>query len=267
MPIEMTSHTITEKLYHQLGQRVAELQEQGVQPALAVVLVGHDPKSELYVSSIKQRRAQELGIDFTIHRLDANASEDSIIETIERLNQEAQVTGIIVQLPLPDAIDTDRVLAAVAAEKDVDGLRPGSQFMPPTVSAILGLLEAYDIVLTDKKISIIGQGRLVGAPLLREMKQLKLDVNACDESVEDLSTCTLDADIVISATGEPNLIRPSMVKEKAVVIDVDCDVLYDEVAEKVAYITPQKGGVGPLTVAYLLANVVEAAEKQHPQGE
>lgn len=261
MPIEMTSHTIVHKLYDELQTRIDTLKEHGHEPHLAVVLVGHNPKSELYVSSIKQRRAQELGIAFTIHRLAETASEEKIIETIEELNNQESVTGIIVQLPLPESIHVDRVLNSVAAHKDVDGLRKGSDFTPPTVCAILKLLEAYDIILRDKKISIVGKGRLVGAPLYEELRQLKLDVTACDESIEDLTSCTLGADILISATGEPHLIQPSMVKDGAVVIDVDADVQYEAVAEKVAYITPQKGGVGPLTVACLLENVVTAAEQ------
>lgn len=262
MPIEMTSHTIVHKLYDQLHRKVEQLVQRGKVPQLAVVLVGHDPKSELYVSSIKQKRAHELGIDFTIHRLDATASEDKVIETIERLNQETAVTGIIVQLPLPQSINVDRVLNSVAPTKDVDGLHKQSRFTPPTVCAILHLLEAYDIELAGKQISIVGKGRLVGGPLLAELKRLKLNVTACDETITDLSTCTLGADILISATGQPHLIQPSLVKSGAVVIDVDCDVNYEAVAEKVRYITPQKGGVGPLTVACLLANIVEATAEQ-----
>lgn len=263
MPIEMTSRTIVEKRYADLRPRVEELVAADHTPHLAVVLVGHDPNSELYVSSIKQKRAQELGVEFTIHRLDANASEDRIMATITELNNQPSVTGIIVQLPLPENINVDRILNTVAPEKDVDGLGKNSQFLTPTVCAIMSLLEAYDIELAGKKISIVGKGRLVGGPLYNELKHLKLDVTACDESIGDnLGVCTLGADILISATGQPHLIQPALVKDGAVVIDVDCDVNYEAVLHKTSYITPQKGAVGPLTVACLLENVIEAAEKQ-----
>lgn len=255
----MTSHTLVAQLTEALKSRIAELTAQGHQPGLAVILVGHDPKSELYVSSIKQRQAEDLGISFTIHRFDELVNEATILETIERLNSELMVSGIIIQLPLPEQLDTNHLLNAIAEEKDVDGLRSGSPFLPPTVEAIMKLLEAYDIPLADKKIVIVGKGRLVGGPLYNELKALKLNVTACDQSIDDLSTCTLGADILISATGVPRLIKPAMIQDGAVIIDVDTDVMYDDIIDKVSYITPQKGGVGPLTVSILLSHVVEAA--------
>lgn len=257
--IEMTSHTITEKLYADLRHKVEEIVANGKQPSLAVVLVGHDPKSELYVSSIKQRRAQELGVDFTIHRLDQSVTQDTVLATIEKLNRESSVSGIIVQLPLPDQLDTDAILNAIDLKKDVDGLRSGTPYLPPTVAAIMQLFESYDIALTDKKITVVGKGKLVGAPLLSELKKLGLDVEACDEWTDDLVGKTVAADILISATGDPGIIKPEMVKEGAIVIDVDEDVEYEAVAPKTSYITPQRGAVGPLTVAFLLSNVIEAA--------
>lgn len=261
MPIEMTSHTIIDKLSQALRVRVDQLITHGYRPHLAVVLVGYNPQSELYVSSIKRKQAEDLGIDFTIHRLDESATQKAVCATIDELNRQSAVTGIIVQLPLPSHLDTDGILAAVDRAKDVDGLAPNSPFMPPTVQAIMTLFEAYDIKLKEKRIVLIGLGRLVGAPLMKELKRLRLDVTACDESVTDLASCTLGADILISATGQHHLIQPSMIKEGAVIIDVDKEVDYEAVLSKAGYITPQKGGVGPLTVTYLLKNVVEAAEQ------
>ncbi len=260
MPVEMTSHTLVEKLYADLAARVQLLIAAGHTPALAVVLVGNDPSSERYVASIKRKQAESIGILYTIHRLDATANEATVIDTIEKLNLEVGVTGIIVQLPLSEGLNVETILGSVAKEKDVDGLRQGTTFMPPTVRSILELFEAYDIQLADKKIAIVGHGRLVGAPLYSVLKGLKLDVSTCDASVADLKGCTLGADILICATGHPKLIEPSMVKEGAVIVDVDTDVNYDAVAAKASYITPQRGGVGPLTVTFLLANVIEAAE-------
>lgn len=255
----MTSHTIVANLTDGMKSQIARLTEAGFRPGLAVILIGHDPKSERYVSSIKQKQAENLGINFTIHRFDKNVSQERLLSAIDRLNKEPSVSGIIIQLPLPDHLEADKLLNAIVMEKDVDGLRIGSPFMPPTVEAILKLLEAYDIQLTDKKIVIVGKGRLVGGPLVAELKSLKLDVTACDQTIDDLTACTLGADILISATGVPNLLKPSMIQDGAVVIDADTDVVYDKILGKASYITPQKGGVGPLTVTYLLAHVVEAA--------
>ncbi len=261
MSIEMTSHTIIRQMEPALKGRVQALTEAGHQPHLAVILVGHDPQSELYVSSIKRRQAEALGIDYTIHRFDEQTEEATVLQTIEQLNREVAVSGIIIQLPLPAHLDTDKLINAVDRHKDVDGLTQHSPFTPPTVSAILELLAAYDIPLVNKNIVVVGQGRLVGKPLLAAFRAMGLPATACDDSIgEALGQCTLQADILVSATGEENLITPAMVKEGAVVIDVDHDVVYDQVEEKVGFITPQKGGVGPLTVMFLLMNVVEAAE-------
>ncbi len=261
MPIIMTSQTIVAKLYELLTEEIASLKADDITPTLAVVLVGEDPNSVTYVN-IKGKQASELGIEFSLHKLDATVSQESIIEAIEQLNAEPSVSGIIVQLPLPDQIDTDKVLQAVLKEKDVDGLRTDSDFTPPTVSAITEILHSYDIDLEEKKIVIVGKGRLVGGPLIKRLKERNLDVTVCDESTGDLGACTINADILVSGTGQEHLIQPSMIKDGAVVIDVDKDVLYEQVLEKVGYITPQKGGVGPLTVAFLLSNVVDAAKKQ-----
>lgn len=260
MPIEMSSRTVVEKIYTDLGAKVESLTAAGHQPTLGIVLVGHDPNSLAYIG-MKQRRAEQLGIGFALHRLDEGASEEAILSVIDNLNKETSISGIIVQLPLPDHLNTDKILKAVAQEKDVDGLRPDSTFTPPTAAAILSLLHAYDIDLTGKRIVLVGQGRLVGGPLMTEFKAMKLDVTACDESTGDLGACTLQADILISGTGQRHLITPAMVRDGAVVVDVDQEVDYEAVQEKVSYITPQKGGVGPLTVAFLLYNVVTAAEQ------
>ncbi len=264
MPIIMTSQTIVAKLYELLAEEIEQLKQQEAVPSLAVVLVGEDPNSVTYVS-IKGRQAESLGMGFSLHRLDESASEATVIEAIERLNEEPDVTGIIVQLPLPSHIDTDHVLQAVAKEKDVDGLRPDSEFTPPTVSAIMELFHGYDIELKEKKIVVVGKGRLVGGPIIKRLKEHNLDVTVCDESTGDLGACTINADILISGTGQEHLIKPSMIKPGAVVVDVDKEVVFDEVLDKVGYITPQKGGVGPLTVAFLLSNVVDAAKKQVPK--
>ncbi len=259
-PILLTSHTIVEQLYRNLKTRIDRLIASGHQPKLAVVLVGDDPNSITYVA-IKQRQAEALGLGFVLHHLAAGVDETAVLAVIEQLNQEPAVSGIIVQLPLPEQLETETILKAVEPEKDVDGLNRKSQFKPPTVQAILELFSAYDIDLTDKQIVLVGKGRLVGGPLLTQLEKLGYRPTVCDESTDDLAACTLQADILISATGQPHLITPTMVKDQAIIIDVDHEVVFDEVLPKVKAITPQKGAVGPLTVAILLSHVVEAAEQ------
>jgi methylenetetrahydrofolate dehydrogenase (NADP+)/methenyltetrahydrofolate cyclohydrolase len=259
--IEMSSRTIRHKIYDDLRGYIATLTEQGHKPTLGIVLVGDDPNSVAYVN-VKQRQAEKLGMGFSLHRLDEQADDAAVLSVIDTLNKEATISGIIVQLPLPAHLDTDKILAAVAPEKDVDGLRTKSHFTPPTVRAILELLAAYDISLLGKNIVLVGVGRLVGGPLLQELKLLGHNVTTCDESTGDLGACTINADILVSATGQHHLIQPSMIKQGAVVIDVDHEVDYEKVLDKVGYITPQIGGIGPLTVAFLLSNTVSAALHQ-----
>lgn len=258
----MTSDTLVAKLYADLQRVVNDLLRNGVKPKLAIVLVGNDSNSEIYVS-VKQKRAEELGIGFELHHLAELVTEEEVIQTVAGLNANPAISGIIVQLPLPKHINTDNVLGAIVIEKDVDGLRSDSSFMPTTVKAIFTLLEEYDIELDNKNIVVVGKGRLVGGPLIEELAKRGLSVKICDRSTSDLKACTIEADILISATGQEHLIQPNMIKQGAVVIDVERDVTYDEVITKVSHITPHKGGIGPLTVALLLTNVVKAAQDQN----
>ncbi len=262
MSIEMSSRTLNERLLLSLKLKAELIDTQlHLRPHLAVVLVGDNPSSLNYIK-IKQQRAEEIGIDFTLHRLEASTSEDQVLAVIEELNGEERVNGIIVQLPLPESLNTDKILEAVAVEKDVDGLHPRSQFVSPVVNAISKLMTGYDLKSEDKKIVIVGLGRLVGKPLFEQMKKLHLAVNGIDNSVTNIAEYTREADILISATGQPNLIQPDMVKDGVIVIDADKDVS-PEVAAKASYITPQVGGIGPLTVSCLLDNVIEATGRQH----
>jgi methylenetetrahydrofolate dehydrogenase (NADP+)/methenyltetrahydrofolate cyclohydrolase len=261
---EMTSKTIVAKMQQELRERIAELKEQ---PSLAVVLVGNDRNSLLYVTSIKKRHAEDLSILYRIEHMPEESTTEEVLEILEFLNNDPTVTGIIVQLPLPKHIDTDTVLDAVAAQKDVDGLRNGSEFTAPIVDAIMMLLHEYAIALSGQQIVVVGNGKLVGAPLSTYLRNEGYAVNTCDNDTKDLKSCTLEADILISATGKRHLITPEMVKEGAVVIDVDCDVEYDAVKEKASYITPQRGAVGPLTVLFLLNNVVLAAEQRKEEDD
>lgn len=257
----MTSQKIVDAIYARLTSDIYNLSQLLIKPTLAVILVGDDSSSVTFVS-IKQKQAEELGVGFKLHHLAPDSEEATVFNIIEELNNDPKVTGIIIQLPLPNHLNTDRTLQAVAREKDVDGLRADSPYTPPTVQAVLTLLREYNINLFGKKIVVVGKGRLVGGPLLAEFQKQRLHIAACDESTADLQACTVGADILISATGQERLIKPGMIKDGAVVIDVEREVDYEQVLDKVSYITPQKGGIGPLTVAFLLSNVVKAAKSK-----
>lgn len=247
---------VAEKIYQSLGVKN--------HPTMAVVLVCEDPASIAYVHA-KEKQAEKLGIDFKLFHLPGIASEKKILEIIEDLNKNKYVNGIIVQLPLPEGIDTDKILAAVTPEKDIDGF--SGKFPPPTAQAILEILKFYEIDLKNKKIVIVGYGRLVGKPLAEMFKKKDIQPIICTSN-SDIASETIDADIIVSATGVPGLIKPDMVSKEAVVIDAgtaeskgkingDVDV---GVYEKVSAYTPTPGGVGPVTVACLMRNLIEAAK-------
>ncbi|MDR2662886.1 MAG: bifunctional 5,10-methylene-tetrahydrofolate dehydrogenase/5,10-methylene-tetrahydrofolate cyclohydrolase [Treponema sp.] len=266
--------------------RAALLKKRGIRPCLAVVLVGEDPASVSYVTA-KERALAEAGMESRDLRLPGGTSEEALLELVASLNGDPAVHGILVQLPLPSHIREDRVVAAVDPAKDVDGFHPVSAgnlllgrpgFLPCTPRGILELLREIKIPLAGAHAVILGRSGLVGRPLANLL--LRRDVNAtvtvCHTGSGSLDRYTRQADILVAAAGKPGLVTEEMVREGAVVIDVGVnrvpdpaakkgyrlrgDVDYGPVAEKASYITPVPGGVGPMTIAMLLLNVVEAAE-------
>ncbi len=234
--------------------------------SLAVILVGEDPVSLSYVHA-KEKKALELGINFKLYCFPNIASERQVIELIEKLNSDSEIDGVIVQLPLPKEFDVNRVLKKISPDKDIDGFF-SEKFTPPTVCAILEILNHYQIDLKGKKVVIVGHGRLVGKPLATLLQKKGIEPKICT-SDSDIAFETKDADIIISATGVLNLIKPEMVSEKAIIIDAgtaesngkisgDID---PKVFDKVKSYTPTPGGVGPVTVACLMRNLVEATKK------
>lgn len=224
------------------------VQELRTRPKLVAVLVGHDPASEIYVS-MKAKKASEVGIDFEVVR-DVNS--------ISELNIDDSVTGIIVQLPLPDGFDTEKILQTIDPKKDVDGLTGKSQFLPATVMAVM--IAAGD--LQNKTVVVVGQGKLVGKPLADYLAKQGNKVIRCDEFTKGLKAETMQGDVLVVATGVPGLIKQTMVKPGAIVIDCGApEAEVDAEAYKIAgSYTPVPGGIGPLTVASLLENTVEAVK-------
>jgi len=242
------------------------VQSRGITPKLAIIRTNPDPVVNSYMK-IKTNYGMDIGALAEVHNID----QSEAVELIKKLNKDDSVHGIIVQIPLPDRSLTEDVLNAVSLEKDVDGLGEGSSFECPTPLAILWLLAGYNIDLRDKKILIVGLGKLVGKPLMAMMEASGYDVSGADKKVKDLKAETLKADVVITCTGVPALITSDMVKPNAVIVDAgvatDKNGLVGDVADDVRAmpditITPLKGGVGPLTVTALYENLLIAARNQ-----
>lgn len=258
--------------------RVAALEEHGVQPGLAVILVGDDPASKVYVGN-KIRACEECGVKSFHHGLPADVAESEVLALIGRLNADPTVHGILVQLPLPPHIDVRRVLEAISVDKDVDGfhlynvggLVVGNTVFPPcTPYGVQLLLETTGTEVAGKNAVVVGASNIVGKPMALMLLHKEATVTICHAKTRDLAQHTILADILVVAAGKPNLIVPQMVKEGAIVIDVGInrlpdgrlvgDVDFEGVKEKASWITPVPGGVGPMTVTMLIENTLRSAE-------
>jgi len=259
-------------------EETAFLREKGIVPGLAVVLVGDDPASKVYVGQ-KEKGCLEAGFASFLHRLPASTTQEQLLDLIGRLNGDALVHGILVQLPLPPQIDPDTVLAAIRPEKDVDGFHPVNigrlvaglpACEPCTPKGILRLLKSTEIPLAGKEAVVIGRSNIVGKPVALMLLAESATVTVCHSRTRDLAEHVRRADILVAAIGKPRFVTADMVKEGAVVVDVGInrleeglvgDVDYGPVSEKASWITPVPGGVGPMTIAMLLENTLEQAKK------
>lgn len=249
-------------------------------PHLAVILVGNNPASEIYVRR-KQATAKAIGIQSSRIELDESTTTVSLLKTIQELNQNPSIHGILVQLPLPSSINTHTILESIASQKDIDGFHPyhlgqlaqgRPQMMPCTTLGILNLLEAYDLPLKGRCVTVIGTSSIVGMPTALALTHRKATVSLCHRATPSLSSYTLASDIIISATGHPKLITKDHIKPNAVVVDVGIhrfadgtlcgDVDYQEVAPLCSWITPVPGGIGPMTIAALMQNTLTAFQQQ-----
>jgi methylenetetrahydrofolate dehydrogenase (NADP+)/methenyltetrahydrofolate cyclohydrolase len=275
--------TTSAQIRSEVAERVQALSDKGIIPGLAAVLVGDDPASRIYVGQ-KHKASADVGIRSEQVDLPAYVTEHELLATIRRLNRDPEIHGIIVQLPLPGHLPELDIQRAILPEKDVDGLHPwnigmmvrrGPCFLPATPYGIVELLLRCEVPLEGAEATIVGYGELVGAPLSVMLTQNSVRGNATVTSTHirtrDLRTHTLRADILVAAAGVPQLIGADMVKPGATVVDVGVhrtdhglvgDVRFDEVAEVAGAISPVPGGVGPMTVAMLLVNTVQAAEAQ-----
>lgn len=272
---------ISKQLMKQYSQAVQVLKEKDIIPKLVVITVGKDPASQVYVGQ-KEKKAQQVGMDFEWVRLDPDIQPEELKETVEAYNQDSKVSGIIVQLPLPPAFNAEEVASWVQADKDVDGFSPLNLGLlmkkmpvmePCTPRAIMKLIDYHQIDLLGKNVTIVGRSQIVGLPLALMMTHRSATVSLCHSKTDDLKAKCLQADVLVAAVGVAELIKADMVKEGAVVIDVGInrmpdgklvgDVEYDPIEEKATFITPVPGGVGPMTVAMLLEQTIIAACRQH----
>jgi len=274
-----------------VAKRVEELKAKGVAPALSVILVGDNPASVSYVTG-KQKALAEAGmVDKSIH-LPESTSEQELLDLIAKLNADPSVHGILVQLPLPKHINEEKVTLAIDPKKDVDGFHPVNMgnlligkkgFLPCTPHGVLILLERAGVQTNGARVAVIGRSNIVGKPmaLLLSRKEYNSTVTLCHTGTKDLAAITREADIIIAAAGRPNTVTADMVKDGAAVIDVGVnripdaskksgfrlvgDVDFEAIKEKASVITPVPGGVGPMTIALLMLNTLEAAENAYAE--
>lgn len=266
---------ISAQIKDELKAEVAQMKERGLIPCLAVIQVGNDPASSVYVNN-KKKACAYIGIESLSYELEETVSQDALLELISELNENEKVNGILVQLPLPKHIDENAVIQAITPAKDVDGFHPetvgnmciGTRgFLPCTPAGIIQLLKRSNIEIEGKECVIIGRSNIVGKPMAMLLLRENGTVTITHSRTKDLKEVTKRADILIVAIGKPKFVTKDFVKEGAVVIDVGIhrnennklcgDVDFEDVAEKVSAITPVPGGVGPMTIAMLMNNCVE----------
>jgi len=268
---------LSNKIRSEVKTDVQTLQEKGITPGLAVVLVGADPASAAYVN-MKSKACKEAGIYSIAHEMPESISQDNILEIITMMNKNPNIDGILVQLPLPSHIDTTAILEAIDPKKDVDGFHPYNVgrvvagldgFIPATPYGVMELLKEYNIDPQGKNVCVVGASNIVGKPMATLLLNANATVDICHIYTDDLKKHTLNADIICVGVGVVNLIKEDMVKDGAIVIDIGInrldtgklvgDVDYTNVSDKCSYITPVPGGVGPMTIAMLLKNTVKSA--------
>lgn len=271
---------IAQEIRNEVRLKTLELRRQtGIIPGLAVILVGDDPASQVYVGR-KAKACAEVGFLSREYKLPAETEEKKLLKIIKKLNKDDQIHGILVQLPLPGHISTENIIAAIDPDKDVDGFHPYNVgglmtgtplFVPCTPRGIMELIARSGIDLKGKEAVVVGRSNIVGKPMAMLLLAQHATVTMCHSRTGDLPAVTRRADVLIAAVGKPHMIKADMVKEGAVVIDVGVnrlengklagDVAFDDVAPKASFITPVPGGVGPMTIAMLMKNTLDAARR------
>ncbi len=273
---------LSSKIKEEIKREIENLKkDKNIVPGLAVILVGDDPASHTYVK-MKARACKDVGIYSITHEMPETISEEEIIETIEMMNQNPNIDGILVQLPLPSHIDTTKILEVIDPKKDVDGFHPYNfgrlnqgldSFVPCTPLGVMELLREYKIDVKGMDACVVGASNIVGKPMAALLLNEFATVDICHIFTKDLKSHTKKADILVVGVGKPNLITQDMVKDGAIVIDIGInklennkivgDVDFKRVSKKASFITPVPGGVGPMTIAMLLKNTIKAAKNRN----
>ena len=281
MAVRIDGKAVAAKVRGEIAEEVAALKKQGVQTGMAVVLVGEDPASKIYVRN-KGKACAETGIYSEEHVLPENTTQEELLALIEKLNADPKINGILVQSPLPKHLNEALIVEHIDPKKDVDAFHPVNVgllsigddcYAPATPSGIIAMFKEYGIEIAGKHCVIIGRSNIVGKPMAALLLRHNATVTVCHSKTQNLGELTRQADIVIVATGHRHTLTADMVKEGAVVIDVGMnrnelgklcgDVDFDEVKEKASFITPVPGGVGPMTITELLENTILAAQRHH----
>ena len=278
MPEILDGKELAQKIRSNLKIKVDELKLEGIHPKLAVIMVGEDPSSKIYVRN-KSKACEEIGIEYEEFLLKDTIQMEELLKLIDTLNKRQDVHGILLQSPIPNNLDINLAFKRIVPEKDVDGFNPVNVgrlclnqdgFVSCTPFGVMKLLEEYNIDVEGKNAVIIGRSNIVGKPMAQCLLNKNATITICHSKTKELDKITKTADILISAVGKPKFVKKNMVKEGAVVIDVGTnrledgklvgDVDFDEVAPITSYITKVPGGVGPMTIAMLMTNIVKAAE-------
>ncbi len=269
---------LAKKIRAELKLEVDELKKKAINPKLAVIMVGEDKASKVYVKN-KSKACEEIGVEFEEFLLDEDTKMEELLELIDKLNNREDVHGILLQSPIPKHLDINKAFNAIDYRKDVDGFNPVNVgklvigqdcFVSCTPLGVIKMLEEYGIEIEGKNAVVIGRSNIVGKPLAQCLLAKNATVTVCHSRTKNIHEITSNADILVAALGKPQYVKSNMVKEGAVVIDVGInrtdegklvgDVDFEEVSKKVSYITPVPGGVGPMTIAMLMNNVVKAAK-------
>ena len=281
MAILIDGKELAKKTRQNLKLECDELKKEGINPKLAVIMVGDNPASKVYVKN-KSKACQEVGIEYEEYLLDSNIKQEELIKLIKKLNEDKTINGILLQSPIPNGLDINEAFRTIDYKKDVDGFHPMNvgklalgqdTFVSCTPYGVMRMFEEYNIDLCGKNVVILGRSNIVGKPLSQCCLNKNATVTICHSKTQDTKKITKEADIVISAIGKPKFITQDMVKDGAVIIDVGInrdengkivgDVDFENVKEKASYITPVPGGVGPMTIAMLINNVIKAAKIQN----
>ena len=281
MAVIIDGKQLAKKIRGELKTECDKLKEKAIQPKLAVIMVGDNPASKVYVKN-KSKACDEIGIDYEEYLLSENVTQEELIETIKKLNEDESVNGILLQSPIPSHLDINQAFKTISYKKDVDGFTPSSvgklaigedTFISCTPYGVMKMFEEYNIDLTGKDLVILGRSNIVGKPLLQCCLNKNATVTICHSKTNNLKDYTKRADILISAIGKAKFVTKDMVKDGAVVIDVGInrdengkmvgDVDFENVEPIASYITPVPGGVGPMTIAMLMNNVIKATKEQN----